>query len=87
MQEKRHSDHERLQPGFLTVRQASLWTGLSTKSIRRLIKRGLKVYRTCQRGRLLLRPEDLQHFLGRHYTDVPDRENMVNNVMIDSTRK
>jgi len=53
------------RPGYLQIRDAAKWASVSAKTVQRWIKRGLPCYNSSEtgKGRVLIRPDDLDHFL------------------------
>jgi len=67
--------------GYLPLKEAATWVGVSTRTLRRWISRGLPVYRGTSKGKLLLRPTDIDEFLVREETIQPDLNEMVEEVL------
>jgi hypothetical protein len=57
--------HSAAQPGFLPLRQAADWAGVSEKTLRRWIAKGLPRYQARPREKVLIRPVDIEAFLTR----------------------
>lgn len=51
------------QPGYLPLKQAAAWAGVSCKTLQRWIGRGLPVYQAGPREKVLVRPTDIDQFL------------------------
>jgi len=51
------------QPGYLPVKKAAAWVGVSPKTLQRWIGRGLPVYQAGPREKVLVRPADIDKFL------------------------
>ncbi len=72
---------EGLGPGFLPVDKAAEWAGVSVKSMKRWIHRGLPYYQACPRGRILVKPGDIESFLTRQQAPKPVLDALVDQVM------
>ena len=53
------------RPGYLPLKQAAAWAGVSYKTLQRWIGRGLPVYQAGPREKVLIRPTDIDQFLNR----------------------
>ena len=51
------------QPGYLPVKKAAAWVGVSPKTLQRWIGRGLPVYQAGPREKVLVLPADIDKFL------------------------
>ena len=56
---------EGLGPGFLPLAEAAKWAGVSEKTMKRMIHRGLPSHQTGPRGKILLKPCDIEQFMKR----------------------
>jgi len=70
-----------VQPGFLPLPQAAAWAGVSVRSMKRWIQDGLPYYQPCPRGRVLLKPHDIEQYLTRQQVAKPDLDIMVEEVV------
>lgn len=52
-------------PGFLPLKEAAIWAGISTKTLKRWVEKGLPQYQGCSRGKILIKPSDIENFLCR----------------------
>ena len=52
-----------LPPGFLPLRQAAAWAGVSTRTLKRWIEKGLPKYQATPRGKVLIRLAEIEAFL------------------------
>ena len=59
--ERANSDESR--PGYLPLREAARWAGVSTKTMQRWFERGLRHYQAGPREKVLVRREDIDSFL------------------------
>ncbi len=69
------------QPGYLPLREAARWAGVSDRTIKRWVARGLPTYQAGPREKLLIRPTDIDAFLTRRQVPVQDLDEMVEEVM------
>ena len=70
-----------LTPGFFPLADAAAWAGVSVRSIKRWIQDGLPYYQPCPRGRVLIKPHDIEQYLTRRQVPKSDLEQTVNQVM------
>ncbi len=70
-------------PGFMPIVDAAAWAGVSRRTMKRWIDRGLPRYQSGPRTKVLLRAADIETFLVRQQTTKPDLNAMVNAVMKD----
>ncbi len=76
-----HDLREPLTPGFLPLDRAAAWAGVSIKSLKRWFERGLPYYQPCPRGRILVKPGDIEGFLTRRQAPKPTLDRMVDEVL------
>ena len=69
------------QPGYLPVKQAAVWAGVSPKTLKRWISGGLPHYRGSPRGKVLVRPADIDQFLTRETVPQVDLNRVVDDVV------
>jgi len=69
-----------LQPGFLPLADAAAWAGVSRRTMRRWIARGLPTYQAGPREKVLIRSTDIEKFLTRQQVEKPDLDAMVQEV-------
>ncbi len=67
--------------GFLPLADAARWAGVSARTLARWIARGLPKYQAQRGGKVLLRPEDIERFLHRQATPLPDLDQLVDDVL------
>ena len=75
------SDRPTMQPGYLPLREAASWAGVSVRTLKRWIKKGLPTYQAGPREKVLIRPADIDVFLTRRQTQAPDLDAMVEDVL------
>ena len=51
--------------GFTTLQRFTAGAGISLSTSKRWLKEGLPYYQACKRGRILIRPSDVEAFLQR----------------------
>jgi excisionase family DNA binding protein len=68
---------------FLSLGEAAQRHKISSRTLRRWIARGLPFYQACPRGRVLLRPCDLDRFLTRRQAPKPALDVLVDEVVRD----
>ncbi len=69
------------QCGYMSIVDAAAWAGVSPRTLKRWIRRGLPTYQAEPRGKLLLRRADIDQFLTRKQAPTPDLGAMVNEVL------
>lgn len=68
-------------PGYLPLRDAAAWSGVSVRTLKRWIAGGLPVYQAMARGKVLIRPADIDAFLTKQQAERPDLSRMVDDVL------
>lgn len=68
-------------PGYLPIRDAAAWAGVSSKTVRRWIKRGLPFRQAGARAKVLIRPADIDRFLDQKQVPQVDLNQLVDDVM------
>ena len=66
---------------YLPIDGAAQYASVSTKTIQRWIKGGLPVYQGTARGKVLIRPTDIDHYLTRQQVRQIDLDTMVDEVL------
>lgn len=70
------------KPGYLTIAGAAHYASVSQRTIKRWITRGLPVYQGVMRGKVLVRPSDIDLYLQRKAVKPEvDLDALVNEVM------
>lgn len=75
------------QPGYLPLKQAAAWAGVSCKTLQRWIGRGLPIYQAGPREKVLIRPADIDRFLTRQQVPHQDLNAMVEETMNDLIKR
>ena len=75
------SDRSTIQPGYLPLHEAASWAGVSMRTLKRWIKKGLPTYQVGPREKVLIRPADIDVFLSRKQAQAPDLNAMVEDVL------
>ena len=70
------------QPGYLSIEEAARYAGVSTRTIKRWIRAGLAVYQGTPRGKVLIRPTDVDTYLTRRQVPQVDLNTMVEGVLL-----
>lgn len=73
----------RRQRGYVTIDRAAKYASVSTRTIKRWVKAGLPVYQGTARGRVLIRPSDIDTYLTRKQAVQVDLSVMVEQVLRD----
>jgi phage terminase Nu1 subunit (DNA packaging protein) len=68
--------------GYMTIAGASEYASVSTRTIKRWIKAGLPVYQGTVRGKVLIRPTDIDVHLTRRQAPQLDLNAMVEDVLL-----
>ena len=66
---------------YLSIEGAAQYASVSKKTIQRWIKGGLPVYQGTTRGKVLIRPTDIDAYLTRRQVRPVDLDAMVNEVL------
>jgi excisionase family DNA binding protein len=69
-----------IQPGYLPLREAAAWAGVSERTLKRWISRGLPAFQAGPREKVLIRPTDIDAFLTRQQVPQPDLKAMAEEV-------
>jgi predicted site-specific integrase-resolvase len=80
------SDRPTIQPGYLPLLEAAPWAGVSVRTLKRWIKKGLPTYQAGPRERVLIRPADIDAFLTRRQIEKPNLDAMVEEVFASVRR-
>lgn len=75
------SDRPTNQPGYLPLYEAASWSGVSVRTLKRWIKKGLPSYHAGPREKVLIRPADIDAFLSRRQAQAHDLNVVVEDVM------
>ena len=68
-------------PGYMPLPQAAQWAGVSSRTMKRWIKRGLPVHQAGHREKILIRPVDVDAFLTKKRAPVCNLNAMVDDVL------
>jgi len=72
---------DRYQDGYLPLVEAATWAGVSPRTLKRWISRGLPTYQAGPREKVLVKSSDIDQFLTRKQVPVPDLGAMVDEVL------
>lgn len=75
----RHTTTHR--PGYFPIMEAAKYASVSPKTIHRWIKGGLPTYQGTHRGKVLLRPDDIDGYLTKRQARPIDLDAMVDEVL------
>ena len=67
----------RYEQGYMSLGDAAAWAGVSPRTLRRWISRGLPTYQAGPREKVLVKPSDIDEFLNRKQAPTPDLGAMV----------
>ncbi|WP_447986371.1 hypothetical protein [Nitrospira sp. Nam74] len=70
-----------LQPGYLPLRDAAAWAGVSLKTMRRWFVKGLPRHQAGPREKVLVRLTDIEMFLTKQVTPQVNLGAMVDDVL------
>lgn len=70
-----------VQPGYLSLKKAAIWSDVSLKTIKRWIASGLPVYQGTEGGKVLVKPQDIDQFLRRRQLPQVDLDALVNETL------
>ena len=71
------------QPGYFPIMDAAKYASVSPKTIQRWIAAGLPVYQGTARGKVLIRPADIDSYLTRRQARQIDLDALVNDTLRD----
>ena len=71
------------KPGYLSIKGAAEYASVSKKTIQRWIKGGLPAHQGTARGKVLIRPADIDVYLTRKQAPSLDLDALVDGVMRD----
>jgi predicted site-specific integrase-resolvase len=74
-------DRLTIQPGYLPLREAAAWAGVSVRTMKRWIRKGLPTYQAGPREKVLIRPIDIDGFLTKRQAQPVDLDAMVEDVL------
>jgi predicted site-specific integrase-resolvase len=72
-----------LCPGYLPFSQAARWAGISERTLKRWIGKGLPKYQAGPREKILIKPEDIHRFLTKKVEPQVDLDSLVEEVLQD----
>lgn len=67
--------------GYLPLKQAAVWAGVSSRTMKRWLDGGLPSYQAGPRTKLLVRPIDIDQFLTRRQVSQVDIDALVNETL------
>jgi hypothetical protein len=73
--------------GFLPLREAAKWAGVSERTLKRWIGRGLPQYQAGPREKILICPNDIHEFLKKQQTPTPNLKLLAERAVTDLIRK
>ncbi len=67
--------------GYLPLREAALWSGMSVKTLKRWIAKGLPRYQCGPREKVLIKLEDIDRFLTKKVEPQVDLDRVVDETL------
>lgn len=67
--------------GYISIRGAADYASVSTRTIKRWVRAGLPIHQACHRGKVLIKPSDIDTYLQRKTAKTVDLDTMVNEVL------
>ena len=67
--------------GYVSIRDAADYASVSTRTVKRWVHAGLPVYQGCHRGKVLIKPSDIDTYLQRKTAPKVDLDTMVDEVL------
>ena len=67
--------------GYLSLKDAATWASVSVRTLRRWISLGLPKYQAGPKEKVLIRPDDIDRFLIRQQTPLPNLDALVEDVL------
>ena len=71
------------RPGYFPIRQAAIWAGVSSRTMKRWIAGGLATYQAGPKTKVLIRPTDIDQLLTRNQVPQVDINALVNETLKD----
>jgi predicted site-specific integrase-resolvase len=71
------------RPGYLPLKQAAVWAGVSARTMKRWVAAGLPSYQAGPRTKVLVRPMDIDQFLTMRKVSPVDIDRLINEVLYD----
>lgn len=68
-------------PGFLSLKHAAQWAGVSPKTMERWIEKGLPKYQAEPGSKVLIRPNDIEIFLTKRIATSANINTLVDEVL------
>jgi len=81
------SNHEHPPFGFLPLNRAAVWAGVSERTLKRWIDKGLAKYQAGPHTKVLIRPSDIEAFLTRRQLPPIDLDSLANEVFCELVRR
>lgn len=75
------SHDKRREGGYMSLREAAQWAGVSARTLRRWIAQGLPKYQVTRRAKVLVRAEDIESFLTKSTAPSVDLNRLVEEVL------
>lgn len=69
------------KPGYFPIMEAAKYASVSTKTIQRWIRSGLPVFQGTARGKVLIRPADIDVYLTRKQARQLDLDAIINDAV------
>jgi hypothetical protein len=73
------------KPGYLPLKQAADWAGVSARTMKRWLAGGLPSYQAGPREKILIRPVDIDQFLTRRQVPQVDIDSLIAEALQDLT--
>jgi predicted site-specific integrase-resolvase len=71
------------RPGYLPLKQAAVWAGVSARTMKRWVAEGLPSYQAGHRTKVLIRPMDIDQFLTRRQVPRVNIDTLIDEVLHD----
>lgn len=75
------------RPGYLSLKGAAYYAGVSTRTVKRWIAQGLPDYQGTARGKVLIKPADIDAFLKKRTAPKVDLDTVVDEVLSGLKKK
>ena len=72
---------DKYQDGYMPLVEAATWAGVSPRTLKRWIRRGLPIYQAGPREKVLVKSSEIDQFLTRKQIPTPDLGAMVEEVL------
>lgn len=73
-------------PGYLCLKDAAWWTGISIRTMKRWLAAGLPKYQAGPRRKVLIRLRDIEEYLKQYRVAKPDLDQAIEETLLELHR-